>query len=78
MPKDAKSRSGNRLVRWFHETFDNWFFRSMIGPAQTRNAVHGAEAYAREQWKLDLEARKRYTREQRERRRQAREAGRSR
>ncbi|MEU8228027.1 hypothetical protein AB0C12_00335 [Actinoplanes sp. NPDC048967] len=78
MPKDANDRSGNRLVRWFHETFDNWFFRSMIGPAQTRNAVHGAEAYAREQWKLDLEARKRYTREQRERRRQAREAERSR
>ncbi|MEU8611453.1 hypothetical protein AB0C29_26050 [Actinoplanes sp. NPDC048791] len=77
MPKDANGRSGNRLVRWFHETFDNWFFRSMIGPAQTRNAVHGAEAYAREQWKLDLEARKRYTREQRERRRQARETGRS-
>jgi hypothetical protein len=77
MPKDANGRSGNGLVRWFHETFDNWFFRSMIGPAQTRNAVHGAEAYAREQWKLDLEARKRYTREQRERRRQAREAGRS-
>ena len=57
------------LKRWFHETFDNWFFRSMIGPAQTRNAVHGAEAYAREQWKLDLEARKRHTREMRERRR---------
>lgn len=57
------------LKRWFHETFDNWFFRSMIGPAQTRNAVHGAEAYAREQWKLDLEARKQHTRELRERRR---------
>ena len=57
------------LGRWFHETFDNWFFRSMIGPAQTENAVHGAEAYAREQWKLDLEARKRHTREMRERRR---------
>ena len=57
------------LKRWFHETFDNWFFRSMIGPAQTKNAVHGAEAYAREQWKLDLEARKRHTREMRERRR---------
>jgi hypothetical protein len=35
--------------------------------------VHGAEAEAREQWKADLAARKRYTQEQRERRRTARE-----
>jgi hypothetical protein len=77
MAKDANGRGGNRLTRWFRETFHDWFFRSMIGPAQTRNAVHGAEAFAREQWKLDLEARKRHTREQRERRRQARETGRS-
>jgi hypothetical protein len=73
----AKSASGNRFSRWFHETFDNWFFRSMIGPAQTSNAVHGAEAEAREQWKADLAARKRYTQEQRERRRTARESQRS-
>jgi hypothetical protein len=64
-----KKPSSNPLVRLFHETFDNWFFRSMIGPAQTSNAIHGAEAHAREQWKLDLEARKRHTREMRERRR---------
>ena len=69
-----KKPSSNRFLRWFHETFDNWFFRSMIGPAQTRNAVHGAEAEAREQWKLDLAARKRYTQELRERKRAAREA----
>ena len=67
-----RTPSSNRLLRWFHETFDNWFFRSLIGPAQTRNAVHGAEAYAREQWKQDLEARKRYSREARERKRTAR------
>jgi hypothetical protein len=70
--------SNNRFLRWFHETFDNWFFRSMIGPAQTRNAVHGAEAEAREQWKADLAARKRYSQEQRARKQAAREAGRSR
>ena len=71
MPRNASS---NRFLRWFHETFDDWFFRSMIGPAQTRNAVHGAEAPAREQWKVDLAARKRYSQQQRERKRAAREA----
>jgi hypothetical protein len=70
--------SNNRFLRWFHETFDNWFFRSLIGPAQTRNAVHGAEAEAREQWKVDLAARKRYSQELRARKRAAREAGHSR
>jgi hypothetical protein len=65
---------GNRFGRWFHDTFHNWFFRSLIGPAQVKNAVHGAEAEAREQWKADLAARKRYTQEQRERRRAARES----
>jgi len=69
-----KKPSSNRFLRWFHETFDNWFFRSMIGPAQTRNAVHGAEAAAREQWKVDLAARKRYSQELRDRKRAAREA----
>lgn len=64
----------NRVLRWYHATFDNWFFRSLIGPAQTRNAVHGAEAAAREQWKVDLAARKRFTQEQRDRKRAAREA----
>jgi hypothetical protein len=42
-------------------------FRSMIGPAQTRNAIQGCDTAAREQWKRDLENRKRYTREQRAR-----------
>ena len=74
MSMDANGRSGNRVARWFRETFHDWFFRSLIGPAQTRNAVHGAEREAREQWKVDLEARRRYTRDQRERRRLAREA----
>jgi hypothetical protein len=69
----SETSKGSRFRRWFHDTFHNWFFRSLIGPAQVRNAVHGAEAAAREQWKADLAERKRYTREQRERRRAARE-----
>jgi hypothetical protein len=48
----------------------------MIGPAQVDGAVHGAEKEAREHWKRDLENRKRHTREQRERKRLAREADR--
>ncbi len=66
-----------RFGRWFHETFDDWLFRSLIGPAQTKGAVQGCDEAAREQWKRDLENRKRYTREQRERKRLAREAQRA-
>jgi len=62
-----------RLAAWFHETFDDWWFRSIIGPAQTSNAVQGCDQEARDQWKRDLERRKRYTQEQRERKRMARE-----
>lgn len=72
------SKDANRVGRWLHDTFHDWFFRSLIGPAQTRNAVHGAEREAREQWQVDLAARKRFTREQRERKRLAREAARGR
>jgi hypothetical protein len=61
----------SRFRRWLRDTFHDIAFRSLIGPAQTRNAIHGSDLYAREQWKRDLEARKRYTREQRARRRQA-------
>ena len=73
MTTDDTSRTQGRFKRWFHETFDDWLFRSMIGPAQTTNAVQGCDQQARDQWKLDLENRKRYTREQRERKRLARE-----
>jgi hypothetical protein len=69
---DGKERG--RFSRWFHETFDDWWFRSLIGPATVDNAVQGCDAQAREQWKRDLENRKRHTREQRERRRAEREA----
>ena len=64
----------NRFKVWWHETFHDWWFRSLIGPAQTKGAVHGADQAAREQWKRDLENRKRYTREQRERKRAERQA----
>ncbi|HWS37012.1 MAG TPA: hypothetical protein VN408_30250 [Actinoplanes sp.] len=66
-----------RFKAWYHRTFDDWAFRSFIGPAQTRGAVQGCDEGAREQWKRDLENRKRYTREQRERKRAEREARRS-
>ncbi|MBW6436742.1 hypothetical protein KZ829_23655 [Actinoplanes hulinensis] len=59
----------SRFSEWFHRTFDDWAFRSFIGPAQTGGAVQGCDEPAREQWKRDLENRKRYTREQRERKR---------
>jgi len=74
MPKDKRGSERSRFGVWWHDTFGDWFFRSMIGPGQVDNAVHGADQAAREQWKRDLEARKRYTREQRERKRRAREA----
>ena len=72
MPNVDRKRS--RLTRWWHDTFDDWFFRSMIGPAQTRNAVQGCDQAARDQWKRDLAARKRFSREQRERKRREHEA----
>lgn len=56
------------LRRWLRDTFHDIAFRSLIGPAQTRNATHGSDRYARELRKRDLEARKRYTRDQRARR----------
>ena len=74
MLKNAKDRERSRFMRWFHETFHDWFFRSLIGPAQTKNALDGSGQVAHDQWKRDLEQRKRYSREQRERRRRAREA----
>lgn len=58
-----------RFTAWFRRTFKDWFFRSFIGPAQTKGAIHGADAQARDHWKQDLERRKQFSREQRERRR---------
>ena len=57
-----------RFGRWWHDTFHDVFFRSLIGPAQTDNAIQGSSHEAHDQWKRDLEHRKQYSREQRERR----------
>jgi len=73
MPKDEARKRG-RFAQWFHETFDDWLFRSVIGPAQTGNAIQGCDQDARDQWKADLENRKRFTREQRELKDRTREA----
>jgi hypothetical protein len=64
--------AGMTFKSWWHETFHDWAFRSMIGPAQTSNAVQGCDESAREQWKRDIERRKQFTREQREHKRTAR------
>ncbi|MFF0152468.1 hypothetical protein [Micromonospora sp. NPDC005203] len=54
----------------------SWAFRHLAGPAEgVQGAVQGGSTEAREAWKRDLAERKRYTREQREHRRAAREAG---
>jgi hypothetical protein len=74
MLKDTEGREGSRFMRWFHETFHDWVFRSLIGPAQTKNALDGSGQVAHDRWRRDLEQRKRYSREQREGRRRAREA----
>lgn len=74
MPSDENGRKRNRFMRWFHRTFDDWFFRSLIGPSQVSNALQGGSQRARDGWKHDLEERKRYTREQHELHRLAHEA----
>jgi len=75
MPKDKRGFERSRLGGWWHDNFDDWFFRSLIGPAQTKNAVHGADPATRELWLRDLERRKRYTQQQRELKRHTRENG---
>ncbi len=59
----------DRFAGWFHETFNDMWFRTLIGPAQTKGAVQGCDEFAREAWKADLERRKQFTREQRDRKR---------
>ena len=71
---NERHRQRSRLSRWFHRTFHDWAFRSLIGPAQVDKAVDGSGPEAREEWKRDLDHRRRYTREQHERERLAREA----
>ena len=69
MSTNEQQRQHHKFGRWFHRTFDDLPFRALIGPAQTPNAVQGCDEQAREQWKHDLENRRRYSREQRERKR---------
>ena len=61
-----------RFASWFHRNFDDMWFRTIIGPAQTKGAVQGCDEFARESWKRDLERRKQFTRDQRAARRAAR------
>jgi hypothetical protein len=81
MLRNKNGRKLSRFSRWLHRTFDDWSFRYLLGPAQVDKAVDGTVPATREQWKHDLEHRKAYTREQRKRKRLAREgrgtAGRS-
>jgi len=71
MLRNKDDRKLGRLLRGFHRAFDDWAFRYLLGPAQVSKAVDGTEPAAREGWKRDLERRKRYSREQRERRHRA-------
>ena len=36
----------NRFKRWLFDTFHDMWFRSLIGPAQTTNAVQGCDQQA--------------------------------
>jgi hypothetical protein len=69
-----RAQERSRLLSWFHRTFHDLGFRSLIGPAQVDKAIDGSGSEAREGWKRDLEDRRRYTQEQHEHERLAREA----
>ena len=69
-----RARERSRLSSWFHRMFHDVAFRSLIGPAQVDKAIDGSGSEAREGWKRDLEDRRRYTQEQHEHERLAREA----
>ncbi|MEV0729499.1 MULTISPECIES: hypothetical protein [Polymorphospora] len=53
----------------------NFLFK-ILGPPTVDNALQGCSSQAHELWKKDLEARKRYSREQREKKRAAEQAAR--
>jgi hypothetical protein len=74
MLRNKNGRKLGRFSRWLDRTFDDWSFRYLLGPAQVDKAVDGTAPATHEQWKHDLEHRKRYTREQRNRKRRARKA----
>ncbi|MFI5933630.1 hypothetical protein [Actinoplanes sp. NPDC051494] len=50
----------------------NWFYKNLAGPAAVQGAIEGVTQEARDAWKADLAERKRYTREQRARKAEAR------
>jgi len=68
-----RARERSRLARWFRRTFHDLWFRSLIGPAQVDRAIDGSGPEAREGWKRDLQHRRRYTHEQHDHERLARE-----
>lgn len=74
MLRNKEDRRLSRFSHWLHRTFDDWFFRYLLGPAQVDDARDGTDPAARERWKHDLENRKRYTQAQRTRSRLARAA----
>ncbi|MCI4063835.1 hypothetical protein MRQ36_15075 [Micromonospora sp. R77] len=51
-----------------------WVYQNLAGPATVENAVQGGSQQARDLWKQDLERRKQWSREQRERKRAERAA----
>ncbi|MFG2053971.1 hypothetical protein ACGFI9_08040 [Micromonospora sp. NPDC048930] len=54
-----------------------WVFKNLAGPATVDNAIQGGSRIQRDLWKEDLERRKQWSREQRERKRAEREARRA-
>ncbi|MFR9774480.1 hypothetical protein ACL02O_00275 [Micromonospora sp. MS34] len=63
------SGKGGRLM--------GWVFRNLAGPPEVRGAVQGGSRQARDAWKQDLEQRRQWSREQRERKHAEREARRA-
>jgi hypothetical protein len=54
-----------------------WAFKNLAGPPEVAGAVQGGSRQARDAWKEDLERRKQWSREHRERKRAEREARRA-
>ncbi|MFC4018496.1 hypothetical protein ACFOW4_11165 [Micromonospora sp. GCM10011542] len=68
-PTTKSPGEGGRLMAWA--------FRNLAGPPEVQGAVQGGSTHAREGWKQDLERRKQWSLEQRERKRAEREARRA-
>jgi hypothetical protein len=70
MAKEPKAARDPREGGWIW----NLYYKYWAGPATVDGAIQGFSEEAHDGWKRDLANRKRYSREQRERRRAAREA----